>query len=113
MLTHDVRHVWRSCVEDLSFMLSSAPSRPVVAPWRANAMPAEVAAFMQVRSRYFSDLVNTYCGKLQSSGSSALTVFSCASMYCCRSCSHTACVHPHIPLYQDHSVQVFMDLEQL
>ncbi len=53
-------------------------------------MPAVVAAFMQVRSRYLSDLVKAYWGKLQSSGSSAWFVLSFAAMYCCRSCAqHT------------------------
>lgn len=62
-----------------------APNKPVVAPCSASAAPAAVAAFMHVRSRYFSDFVKAYCGQLQSRGSSGWSVLSC--IYRCRSCS--------------------------
>ena len=59
-----------------------------MAPWRPRAMPAAVAAFMQVRSSCFSARLQVYCGRLQSSGSSGWSVLYFPDMYFSRICRH-------------------------
>ena len=59
-----------------------------MAPCRPRAMPAEVAAFMQVRSSCFSARLQLYCGRLQSNGSSGWSVLYFPNMYCSSICMH-------------------------